>query len=308
MVIDTVGFGDPNYPENVTLELFAQALRLVNNKVDLVLFVGQQGRINMQTINFFNMISKDLLTEQVRNNLAFVCSKCKEGWLEKNRALSLISTLLDKCNNKSMEFYLKFSDKMIFDPIFDVDYDSFVAFKNKQNEYDLRIRQTAIDKLIAFLRGVLPHEKYNMDYVQTSAFKKSFILKLKDFNRQQPKSIARVIKDEYLTFKGSLKNLGKFALVYGGTAVSITAMSLGLMPVMPFMCGLQMAQFSGMAALALSSTHQVVSVGMKVSKHQPSEQHMAKLTGQNTKCLVYVTLDKANTNSSSTGLPDSFFG
>ena len=174
VVIDTVGFADPKYNASVSYEMFAQALRLVNNRVDLVLLVSREGRITKQTTDVYNFVSSHLFRELLSHNSAYVCSRCANGWISKNRRKNEhLDAMLRNCGDKSIEFSLQFFEANQLEEQPDA---SFL----KYFEAD---RLNAITKLVTYLRGI-PTVGINMDYVQTEKFKIWFIEKLKELKEQ----------------------------------------------------------------------------------------------------------------------------
>ena len=182
VVIDTVGFGDPLYPVNSTLSLFRNALELVNYRVDLFLFVTESGRLTKETIEFFETISQNLLTENVMPNAIFICNKCKQGWIDEQKRARKYQkektanfySLVDKFGNRTFEFNLELTSLFDFDGVSEDEV-------TLRNQLAFQSRKRSIDRLASFLKMEISKKKpqdggeVNMDFVISKNFEYVFL-------------------------------------------------------------------------------------------------------------------------------------
>ena len=166
IVIDTVGFGDPNISSRKAFELFTNALDLVFNNVHMVLFVIQEGRMRRELVDFFRIFQEDVFNGRMVNNSVLICSKCKQGWLATNRALNKdLDSLLNKCNNRSFEFNLAF----------DVPGGLSKAEESLIIDLNREARNTSIHSLVDYLNRIETPNVVNLEYIKKDNFKQMFI-------------------------------------------------------------------------------------------------------------------------------------
>ena len=180
VLIDTVGFGDPRFDQTSVIEAFQQGLAMLNNTVDLVIFVIKRDRIGHHIADFFEHIHDELFRGLMRNNSMLVCSGCQKGWLAEHQVKNEpLKRVLSICADRSVEFKLDFNIPDIEMP---------PAVRDAFEGLNEQARQKAIDTLVAKVHG-LNVSKVNLDYIQESRFKKLFLeriaLKLIDANTQE---------------------------------------------------------------------------------------------------------------------------
>ena len=110
IVVDTVGFGDPAFNATSMLEEFRRGLRMVDYKVDLILFTLEKGRFDDRSTQLFDLFHSDLFRHKIADNSVLVCNKCEKGWLERNRKTNKnLNRLLNKCHNRNFELNLSYN-------------------------------------------------------------------------------------------------------------------------------------------------------------------------------------------------------
>ena len=165
IVIDTAGFGDPTINSTSTFEVFREALQMCNNKVDLVLFVIQEGRITNELLQFVRIFQHKVFQGRVLKNSALICNKCNKGWLQANRRNNThLNQLINNCNNVTFEFKLAFSN-------YPIQRENIRAILAKQCE---EARRRAVDELVAFVDR-FGENKVDLEYVQEKRFKDVFM-------------------------------------------------------------------------------------------------------------------------------------
>ena len=133
IVIDTVGFCDPNINHEICLNNLRQAINSVNNKVDLFVYVFKKGRLTEDDVFFFETI-KNELKNFPKSNSVLVVTKCEKGWVECQENSYLTKAIKD-CNGNYFEFELRFDRED--DP-------------PGLEKYNREHRQQSIDELIQF--------------------------------------------------------------------------------------------------------------------------------------------------------------
>ena len=161
-IVDTVGFGDPQFSEDpkFIFEQFRDALTRVNNQVDAVIYVVRQGRFSDEVVQFFEFIQEKVLKGKLKHNSILVVTSCEKGWLEKSdqKNNKFIQRALENTNQKSYEFYLRKDDR-------DDDEDDLV--RNQQR------RQKSIDAMVAFMDS-MQFQKIDLSYVQSADFEREW--------------------------------------------------------------------------------------------------------------------------------------
>ena len=168
LIIDTVGFGDPEMSSRDSFRNFQQALRSVNNQVDLVLYVMQEGRFRSEINDFFHIFHDEVFAGKVANNCVLICSKCHRGWLARNRQSSFqIDGLINRCNNKSFEFRLSYEIPA------DLNSSSVRFLCSKMNQQS---RNKSINELLNYLQTTVATTTHlDLSHVQNKAFEKLFV-------------------------------------------------------------------------------------------------------------------------------------
>ena len=155
-VIDTVGFGDPQFEPDFILQNLRCALNKVENKIDCVLFVIKVGRVTREFVNFFNVIQREIFEHKCNRNFILVGTGGSDpNWFENNRNINpIMDELSESCNNLTFAFSLK------FDHCSDDEED---RMKNVLK------RQESINKLIGFIERQ-PFQKTDLSHIQTEEF------------------------------------------------------------------------------------------------------------------------------------------
>lgn len=161
IVIDTIGFGDPQFKQEFVLENLREALKKVDNKIDGVLYTVNQGRFTNQIVECFQIIQKEIFVDKfIKNSLLVVTGGNGEEWLKKTsqRDNEYVQGFLEMCNGLSYEFSLKFDDK-------DDDHDDL--------QRNVKKRQKSIDLLSKFLKEK-NFKHIDFSVVQTPEFEVSW--------------------------------------------------------------------------------------------------------------------------------------
>ena len=147
IVVDTVGFGDPNNAKLSPLEHFQQALALVNNNVSLVVLTIREGRVDEATRQFFQLVQKSDFRHQMMHKMVLVCNKCKKGWISQNRQRNIfLNDVLRKIGNRYFEFDLSMNVP-----------ESCSSDQDRRNYYlalNERSRKRAVHELIEYLKRI----------------------------------------------------------------------------------------------------------------------------------------------------------
>ena len=170
-IIDTIGFGCPEFNQSYIISEMRSVLAAVDNKIDHILFVVQQGRIHEEVHDFVRSVQQNVLRNKRSHNSALIVNKCySPGWLNRpekreNRRLQLI---LQSVGHSAHEFELKMDDPR------DDDTD-----KARNRVY----RQESIDALVALIEKLEnPHGSLIIDHIQTREFERSFLSRSSIFN------------------------------------------------------------------------------------------------------------------------------
>ena len=170
VIVDTVGFGDWHFNQTSVIEEFKQGLALLDNKVDLVLFVMKLDRIGDYVADFFQILHKELFRNYIHNNSVLVCSECRKGWLAANRGKNEpLNRVLNMCSNRGVELQLDFNIPDVEMQLHERDF-----FES----YNERSRQKEIDALIAYLNGLSGLRRVDL----SEFFKEHISLKLIEEN------------------------------------------------------------------------------------------------------------------------------
>lgn len=155
-VLDTVGFGDPQFDPSQIFEQFKAALSRAGNKVTHVIFVVKKGRFTRELVNFFTSVQEKVLEGKCRNNSLVLFSDC-EKWVEKQDDQYLKKAIAN-CNGVYYEYSLRFDRE---------------SDENEYKALNLKKRQEAVDKLLKFLNS---HEfkEIDLSHVQSKEFEKNY--------------------------------------------------------------------------------------------------------------------------------------
>jgi hypothetical protein len=149
-VLDTVGFGDPNFKQDYILQELKNALNTVDNKVDCVVFVVRKSRITKETVEFFDLVQEKVLRNKCKLNSILLITDCRDSeWARRQVDDQFFKKIVENCGGieNTYCFYLK--------------------FENEEN--DEQKRQEAINRLVAFLNGKT-FDKVDLSHIQTSEF------------------------------------------------------------------------------------------------------------------------------------------
>ena len=159
-ILDTIGFGDPQFEPKFILDQLKEALKRVNNQIDCVIFVVRQGRFSQEVVQFFEFIQEKLLKSKCKHNSVLVVSQCQRGWLSQpeQKKNQWLQRALENTNHLSYEFHLKRDDQ---------DDDDEDKAKNVIK------RKNAISGLVAYLDS-RHFEKIDLAYVQSADFEREW--------------------------------------------------------------------------------------------------------------------------------------
>lgn len=138
IIIDTVGFCDPNFTHEKCLDNLRKAIKSVDNKVDLFICVFLKGRLTQDDLFFFQTAKKELKNVPKSNSLLIV-TKCEKGWIDLQKN-AYLNEAISNCNGNYFEFDLEF-DKEDDPP--------------GKNIYNRQQRQQSIDNLVQHVNKLL---------------------------------------------------------------------------------------------------------------------------------------------------------
>jgi len=154
-VLDTVGFGDPNFKQDYILQELKNALKAVDNRVDCVVFVVRKSRITKETVEFFDLVQEKVLKNKCKHNSVLLISDCRDPeWARRQVDDQFFTKIVENCGGieNTFCFYLK--------------------FENEEN--DEQKRQEAINRLVAFLNGKT-FDKVDLSHIQSNEFNLEWI-------------------------------------------------------------------------------------------------------------------------------------
>ena len=163
-VIDTVGFNDPKFNLDSVLKQLRESLKLVNNKVNAVIYVVKCGKFTNEIIEFFKIVQEKALESRCKSNSILIVTKSKKGWVSKQSSNEFVQKALSNCNGQYFEFDLAFDDP-------DDDDDEDDRKRNAEK------RQKSVDRLHEFLRNkqfkeidlsFIQKAEYNWDSVKSA--------------------------------------------------------------------------------------------------------------------------------------------
>ena len=156
-ILDTVGFGDPQFEANQILNEFKTALKEVGNKVTHVIFVVRKGRFSNETVNFFRAVQEQVLKNKCFNNSFLLFTDAPKGWVN-NQTDQFFKKALQNCNGQYYEYSLRFDRD-------DDDKDEKIN--------NIKKRQKAIDEFSAYIE-YLNFQEIDLAHVQTAKFEDDF--------------------------------------------------------------------------------------------------------------------------------------
>ena len=147
-ILDTVGFGDPQFDPKFVLDNLRAGLDKLNNKINCVLFVDKKDRFTEQKMKFFELIQNEVFQGKCIKNSIMVVTNCKSGWLQKQNNQYLLRAM-QSCCNLGFEFSLNTDDAIDLEEI---------------NE-----NQNAIDSIISYI-DKYKFQEVNVEHIQTKDF------------------------------------------------------------------------------------------------------------------------------------------
>jgi len=154
-ILDTVGFGDPNFKQDYILEELKNALKAVDNQVDCVVFVVRKSRITKETVEFFDLVQEKVLKNKCKHNSILLITDCRDPeWPRRQVNDQFFTKIVENCGG------------------FENTYCFHLKFENEEN--DEQKRQEAINRLVAFLSGKT-FDKVDLSHIQTSEFNLEWI-------------------------------------------------------------------------------------------------------------------------------------
>jgi predicted GTPase len=108
-VIDTVGFCDPDIDPMKCLADLRAAMNSVNNRLDLVIYVFNKGRLTDGDVFFFETVQNDILRNTSHKNSLLLVTQCDEkNWVNNQTRNPQLKKALENCNGQFFEFNLRF--------------------------------------------------------------------------------------------------------------------------------------------------------------------------------------------------------
>ena len=149
-VLDTVGFGDPNFKQDYILKELKRALKEVDNKVDCVVYVVKKGRFTNQTVEFFNVIQNKVLKDKCKNNSVLIVTDCNDPeWTRRQLNDEFFTKVIENCGGIENAYCFR------------------LRFENEAS--DEENRQEAINRMLEFLNSK-NFEKIDLSHIQTKDF------------------------------------------------------------------------------------------------------------------------------------------
>ena len=156
-VLDTVGFGDPQFGPGQIFDEFKLALEKTGNKITHVIFVVRKGRFSNEVVQFFKSVQEKVLRNKCFDNSIILVSDAPENWVQEQND-PFIQNAIENCNGRYYEYSLRFDRK------------------DDEEEDKLRNiskRQKTVDKFIKYL-SELNFKEIDLSHVQTVQFEEEF--------------------------------------------------------------------------------------------------------------------------------------
>ena len=106
IIIDTIGYGDPNIDSDMYLKDLRKGIETVKNRIDIIIYVLQKGRIIKNDDSFFQTFQKEFNKFPPKNVLLIV-TKCEKGWVKRQNN-PVLRKILENCDYKYTEFNMRF--------------------------------------------------------------------------------------------------------------------------------------------------------------------------------------------------------
>ena len=160
-IIDSIGFGSPDFDASYILAQMRGVLNKVNNELDCVVYVIKKGRLTNETYQFIRTFQQEVFKGTSKYNSVLVVNKCEKGWVEKDaqRANPFMQLMLESVNFVTYELDLK--------------WDHW-SDSNETKRSNVVIRQRAIDNLVDYLAN-LPFERISVKHIQTAEFERTWL-------------------------------------------------------------------------------------------------------------------------------------
>ena len=194
-VLDTVGFGDPQFTSNEILDKLKKGLEKINNKVTHVILVVRCGRFNNEIVEFLSSIQEKILKNKCRYNSVLLVTDAPNGWVQKQNN-PFIQKAIDNCNGLFYEYSLRFD-------------------RHDDDEYDKKRnilrRQETVDSFLNFLNSLCFNE-INLSVIKIAMCKDQHAFlkeleKLKENMSAAIKTSDKMIEDnEKLIIKTKIDN------------------------------------------------------------------------------------------------------
>jgi GTPase Era involved in 16S rRNA processing len=154
-VLDTIGFGDPQFTEDQILNELKRGMQSIQNKADCVIFVVKKDRFNKGIVDFFKIAQEMIFKNKLKQNSILLITNCGKGWVEQNRGNEHVKNALNYCNDKYYEFLLTFDNQ-------------YSDEEDKQKT--LRNRELAANEFLQYIDSQ-DFNPIDLSYVQEAEFK-----------------------------------------------------------------------------------------------------------------------------------------
>ena len=184
-IIDSIGFGSPDFNASYILAQMRGVLNKVNNRIDLVLFVIKKGRLTNDTYQFIRTFQEEVMGGKARLNSALLVNQCEKGWLNKSgqQSNAFMRAILASVANMSLEFELKLDHW---------------SDDERIKERNAAIRQHSIDELVRFL-DMWRAEPITLEHIQTAEFETRWLHVLYSYLESLAQCIARSFSGAFST-------------------------------------------------------------------------------------------------------------
>jgi GTPase Era involved in 16S rRNA processing len=109
-VLDTMGFGDPNFRQAEILKNLKKARKKVENQVDRIVFMLKKGRLTNETVEFFDLVQDKILKGMCKYNTILIITHCNDSkWARNQLKNKHFARLVKSCGGiqNTHCFYLK---------------------------------------------------------------------------------------------------------------------------------------------------------------------------------------------------------
>jgi len=156
-ILDTVGFGDPQFnPFEIFVE-FKNALKETENKVTHIIYVVRKGRFTKELVEFLKSVQEKVFKNKCFNNSFVLFTDAPKGWVEK-QADQFVDKAVQNCNRRYYEYSLRF------------DRDDDDENGKKKN---IEKRQKVIEQFLAYMDGLI-FDEIDLSHIQTAEFEEEY--------------------------------------------------------------------------------------------------------------------------------------